>query len=99
MRVLDGDELRRVLPMTAAIDALGSGFRSQDPSAVPLRSHLETPAGSLLLLPASGDGGVGVKLVTLTPDNAERGLPFIGGVYVLFDAATQSPEAIVDGAA
>ena len=50
-------------------------------------------------MPAFGDGGVGVKLVTLTPDNPERGLPFIGGVYVLFDAGTQAPEAVIDGAA
>jgi ornithine cyclodeaminase/alanine dehydrogenase-like protein (mu-crystallin family) len=50
-------------------------------------------------MPAFGDAGVGVKLVTLTPANAERGLPFINAVYVLFDPATQAPEAIVDGAA
>ena len=99
MRVLDGDELRRVLPMGAAIDALEAGFRSQDPSAQPLRSHLATPAGSLLLMPAFGDAGVGVKLVTLTPDNPQRMLPYIGGLYVLFDATTQTPEAILDGAA
>ena len=99
MRVLDGDELRRVLPMGAAIDALESGFRSQDPSAQPLRSHLATTAGSLLLMPAFGDAGVGVKLVTLTPDNTQRMLPYIGGLYVLFDATTQTPEAVVDGAA
>ncbi|MGZ6544436.1 MAG: ornithine cyclodeaminase family protein [Actinomycetota bacterium] len=99
MHVLGDDELRRALPMSAAIDVLESGFRSQDPSAQPIRSHLATPAGSLLLMPAFGDGGVGVKLVTLTPDNPERGLPFIGGVYVLFNAVTQTPEAVVDGAA
>ena len=50
-------------------------------------------------MPAAGDAGVGVKLVTLTPGNAERGLPFIHAVYVLFDAETQAPDAIVDGAA
>ena len=50
-------------------------------------------------MPAFGDGGVGVKLVTLTPANPERELPFIGAVYVLFDATTQTPEAILDGAA
>ncbi len=99
MRVLDGDELRRALPMSAAIDALEAGFRSHDPSAQPMRSQLATPAGSLLLMPAFGDGGVGVKLVTLTPDNPGRQLPFIGGVYVLFDAATQTPDAVLDGAA
>lgn len=99
MQLLDAAELRRRLPMRAAIDALEAGFRSQDPTVVPLRSHLATPAGSLLLMPASGDGGVGVKLVTLTPDNPERHLPFINAVYVLFDATTQAPVAIVEGAA
>jgi ornithine cyclodeaminase len=99
MQLLDASELRRRLPMAAAIDALGAGFGAQDPSVAPLRSHLTTPAGSLLLMPAAGDGGVGVKLVTVTPDNPERQMPFINAVYVLFDATTQSPEAIVDGAA
>jgi ornithine cyclodeaminase/alanine dehydrogenase-like protein (mu-crystallin family) len=99
MQLLDAAELHRRLPMTAAIDALEVGFRAQDPSTGPLRSHVETPAGSMLLMPAFGDGGVGVKLVTLTPDNPARHLPFIGAVYVLFDATTQMPEAIVDGAA
>jgi len=99
MRLLDGPELRRRLPMSAAIDALDAGFRSHDPTAAPLRSHLATRAGSLLLMPASGEAGVGVKLVTLTPDNPERGLPFINAIYVLFDATAQVPEAIIDGAA
>jgi ornithine cyclodeaminase len=85
--------------MAAAIDALETGFREQDPSEAPLRSHLETPAGSLLQMPAFGDAGVGVKLVTLTPGNSERNLPFINAVYVLFDPDTQVPDAIVDGAA
>jgi ornithine cyclodeaminase len=99
MQLLDAAELRRRLPMAAAIDALEAGFLEQDPSVAPLRSHLETPAGTLLQMPAFGDAGVGVKLVTLTPGNAERELPFINAVYVLFDAETQAPDAIVDGAA
>jgi ornithine cyclodeaminase/alanine dehydrogenase-like protein (mu-crystallin family) len=65
MRVISGDELRRGLPMTAAIDALERAFAREDPSlSVPLRSTLATPAGTLLSMPAAGDAGVGVKLVT-----------------------------------
>ena len=41
MRLLDAVELRRRLPMAAAIDALEAGFREQDPSVAPLRSHLD----------------------------------------------------------
>ena len=51
-------------------------------------------------MPAAEDGvGVGVKLVALTPENPARGLPFIHASYVLFDAETQAPVAVLDGAA
>ena len=73
MEVIDAGELGRRLSMSAAIDALHEAFRTQDPAATPLRSNLETPAGSLLLMPASGGDGVGVKLVTLTPGNPDLG--------------------------
>jgi ornithine cyclodeaminase len=53
----------------------------------------------LLLMPATGESGVGVKLVTLTASNPSRGLPFIHAVYVLFDAWTQAPKLLVDGGA
>lgn len=99
LRVVDGNELRRLLPMRAAIDALQHAFTTQDPSAgTPLRSRMLTRAGELYLMPAAGDEGVGVKLVTLTPTNASRGRPLIHATYVLFDPATQAPVAVVDGA-
>jgi ornithine cyclodeaminase len=98
MRVISGDELRRGLPMTAAIDALERAFAREDPSlSVPLRSTLATPAGTLLSMPAAGDAGVGVKLVTLSEFNPQRALPFVHAVYVLFDVVTQQPEAVIDG--
>ncbi len=96
--VIGGDELRRALPMTAAIEVLREAFGAEPPST-PLRSHVETPAGTLLVMPAAGGPGVGVKLVTLTPTNADRGLPFIHALYALFDAETQAPVALLDGSA
>ena len=99
MEIIGAEELGRRLSMTAAIDALEIAFRERDPTTGPPRSTVETPAGSLLLMPASGAAGVGVKLVTLSPDNPDRGLPLINAVYVLFDAVTQEPEAVIDGAA
>jgi ornithine cyclodeaminase len=96
---VDADDLVRRLPVAAAIDALETAFREGDPSATPLRSHVETTAGTLLLMPAADVGGVGVKLVTLTDSNPGRGLPFIHAVYVLFDAETQAPRLLLDGSA
>jgi ornithine cyclodeaminase len=97
--VIDAEELRRRLPMRAAIDALETAFRAEEPGGAPMRTHVETPAGELLIMPALGPAGVGVKLVTLTEANPSRGLPLVNAVYVLFDPATQAPLATIDGAA
>jgi ornithine cyclodeaminase/alanine dehydrogenase-like protein (mu-crystallin family) len=99
LRVIGAEELRAGLPMPAAVDALEEAFRTLDPETGPLRTHVETPRGSLLLMPAFGEAGVGVKLVSLTPANPARGSPLIHASYVLFDAETQAPEAVFDGSA
>jgi ornithine cyclodeaminase len=98
MRLIDGEALRSGLSMEAAIDALEVAFRDEDPGlGAPLRSTLATPAGTLLMMPASGERGVGVKLVTLSEFNPQKGLPFVQATYVVFDRETQAPEAVLDG--
>lgn len=97
LRVLDGPELARALPMRAAIDALDAGLRGSL-ATTPLRTVTATSAGTLLLMPAFTPDALGVKLVTLTEDNAARALPFLHATYVLFDGTTQAPRAILDGA-
>jgi ornithine cyclodeaminase len=98
MRIVEADELRRALPMRAAIDALATAFAREDPSlASPMRTTLATAAGTLMTMPAAGDAGVGVKLVTLSEFNPQKGLPFVQATYVLFDVESQRPEAVIDG--
>lgn len=97
--VLGAERLRELLPPRAAVDALEATFAATDRAEAPLRTHHATPAGDLLLMPAWGGAGVGVKLVTLTPSNPERGLPLIGGLYALFDPEDQRPIGAIDGAA
>lgn len=99
LHVIGAEELRARLPMVAAVDALEEAFRTKNPESGPLRTHVQTPAGTLLLMPAVDEAGVGVKLVSLTPANRDRSLPFIHASYVLFDAETQAPEAVLDGSA
>src|SRR5258708_1322226 len=56
--------------------------------------------GPLLLMPAWQAGGaLGIKIVTVFPDNARRSLPAVYGTYVLLDAATGMPLALLDGTA
>jgi ornithine cyclodeaminase/alanine dehydrogenase-like protein (mu-crystallin family) len=85
--------------MAEAIDALDRAFARTTDTVAPQRSHIEIDDGSLLLMPAAGPSGAGVKLVTVNPANPERGLPLINGVYVLFEPGTLVPIAVFDGAA
>ena len=85
--------------MAEAIDALDRAFARTADTVAPQRAHVEIDAGSLLVMPAAGPSGAGVKLVTVNPSNPERGLPLINGVYVLFEPGTLVPVAVFDGAA
>lgn len=92
-------QLTELLPMAAAVDALEAAFGAERLPDAPLRQHVPAGEGDLLVMPAVGEQGAGVKLVTVTPPNPDRGLPLIQGVYVLFAPATLEPVAVIDGAA
>lgn len=98
MRFVGGEELRATLSLEVAVDALEAAFAAGLPNA-PLRTQLPAGSGELLVMPASGPLGTGVKLVTVNPANRARALPLIHGVYVLFDHETLQPVALIDGAA
>ncbi|GAA4035256.1 ornithine cyclodeaminase family protein [Allokutzneria multivorans] len=98
--VLDGDGLRARLPMGAAIEAIHLALRSGlDPSADPARTVVPADHGQILVMPSLTPAHAGVKLITVTPDNPERGLPRVQGVYLLLDALTLTPHLVLDGAA
>jgi ornithine cyclodeaminase/alanine dehydrogenase-like protein (mu-crystallin family) len=84
--------------MAVAIDALEAAFTSERPET-PLRSHVEVPGGKLLLMPAGGVEGAGIKLITVNDSNPDRGLPLLQGAYVLFAPDTLAPEAVIEGSA
>lgn len=94
-------ELDAMLSYSVVIDSLDRAFRLK--VEVPERGHFDLPArdgqpeSTLLLMPAWHlPNSLGVKLVTVTPGNAQRDLPAIQGVYVLFDAPTGQPILLVD---
>jgi ornithine cyclodeaminase/alanine dehydrogenase-like protein (mu-crystallin family) len=77
-------------------DALAGGL---DPESEPARSRVELGGGEILIMPSGDERIAGIKLVGIAPGNPARGLPRIHGTYVLFDAPTLAPRAVLDGAA
>ena len=100
---ISADDLRASVPMVDLLDAVESAFRDvaagRDRS--PLRSHVETDAGDLLLMPGIRPDAAGftVKLVTVVGANPDRGLPTVQAVVVWFDGRTGRPAALLDGPA
>lgn len=104
MRILSGDDVRRAVPMRAAIDAVAAAFAqlSTGQATVPLREVLAQPQrdARTLIMPAylSGSEALGLKVVSVFPQNeARHGLPTIHALIVLLDASTGRPAAVLDG--
>ncbi len=104
MHVISAAEIDRVLTFPALIDALADAFRGD--IVTPVRHHheIERPGapGTLLLMPAwtgpkTEDGYVGVKIVSVFPENGAKNLPSVLGTYMLMDGATGEPRAALDG--
>lgn len=102
--ILTRKDVRSLLSMEEAIEALREVFLSysRGETVVPLRLGLEvTPyQGISLLMPSfqKNPDGLGVKLVSVFPENVKKGLPTIYAYYLLCDAQTGALLALMDGA-
>ncbi|HSD70187.1 MAG TPA: ornithine cyclodeaminase family protein [Woeseiaceae bacterium] len=101
MRVFNADNVATSLPYDQLIEAIEDAFR--EGATVPQRSHYpvavpNATSGSLLLMPAWASGEfLGVKIVTVFPDNELHGMAAVRATYVIMDANTGAPRGILDG--
>ncbi len=111
MKILSAADVDAALDDLTLIDRLEALFRAG--CEMPLRHHhpIKAPLGAgsadamLLLMPAwtrasPAEGTsprVGVKIVSVFPDNDRRGLPSIYGQYLLLDGTTGQTLAMLDG--
>jgi ornithine cyclodeaminase len=109
MLILSADDVDRALTFPSLVETLRTAFKAG--AVQPVRHHhaVERPDGAastLLLMPAwtdfgaagTSDGGyIGVKVVTVSPDNNAIDKPAVMGVYLLLDGKTGQPKALIDG--
>lgn len=96
---LDADDVFALGPLAAVAairDALAEGL---DPDGDVPRTVLPLAHGQGLLMPSEAGGWFGVKVATVAPGNAARGLRRINATYLLHDSETLTPAAILDGVA
>jgi len=104
MKFLDAKSISAVLDYPSLIKALKKAFIAE--VQVPPRHHhdfknpKEDIDSTLLLMPAWIESeSLGVKIVTVSPNNAKYDLPSIQGLYLLMDAHKGGIEAIMEGKA
>lgn len=108
MLSISARDIDQALTFPGLVETLREGFRAG--AVQPVRHHhgVERPSGAdttLLLMPAwtdfskgvSGNGYIGVKIVTVSPDNNAIGKPAVMGLYLLLDGTTGEPKALIDG--
>lgn len=111
MRVIDAAAVAEALSYPRLVDVLEEGFRT-GAVAPPRHHHTITlegrPDATLLLMPAwttSTSGAttagkyIGIKQVTVFPDNSRLGKPAIYGAYLLLSTETGEPLALLDAPA
>jgi ornithine cyclodeaminase/alanine dehydrogenase-like protein (mu-crystallin family) len=105
IRVFSASEVRKALPMKEAIRAMKEVYRDLSSGSVfvPPRTRLNIAAhdADALVMPSYSPllNRLGVKIITLHPENPTRGLPFIQALMMLLDAATGMPLAVMNGSA
>jgi ornithine cyclodeaminase len=104
MRVVSGEEIDGLLTYPDLVDGLRQAFRAA--ITVPARHHHTIARGAdaaeatLILMPAwTNDpaGYIGVKIVSVFPDNAVRAQPSVTGAYFLLAGDSGAPLAVIDG--
>jgi ornithine cyclodeaminase len=102
--VVSDTELRRLISMDDAIDAVERAFRSIVDGSGEQPSRLGFGDGSGLAMMARrvdsdvDDRGSAFKLVSIYPGNRERDLPTIHAVVLWFDGETGRPRLLIEGA-
>lgn len=104
LRVAGFSEVIAALEFEPLIEALRQAFRGD--VTAPLRQHhaIPQPGGqrdvALLVMPAWEKGRhIGVKIVTVFPDNPAAGRPSVSGTYLLMDARTGESLMVFDAQA
>src|SRR6266478_8245960 len=97
---LNEERVRKHLRMADLIPAMEKALIEFSAGKVtqPVRSviKVDPPGGFLGVMPALTPDGLGLKVVTFYPSNAERGIPTHMATIFLVDPQTGTPSAIMD---
>lgn len=104
MIILNKEEIQRSLPMKEAIEVCKKSLKdySENKTNIPLRINLpvEKYNGQALFMPgkiSSNEEKVGIKIVSVYPNNAQYNLPSVPSTVLMIDSKTGIVNGLLDG--
>ena len=104
MIILNKEEIQKCLPMKEAIEVCKKSLKdySENKTNIPLRINLpvEKYNGQALFMPgsiSSNEEKVGIKIVSVYPNNAQYNLPSVPSTVLMIDSKTGIVNGLLDG--
>ena len=99
MILIDKQSIENSVSASGLINAVEKAYSIMDqPSTlIPDRMHVSKGDDTLLLMPGFTSSSMGTKLVSVFPGNRAKNKPAIYGIFVLNDAGTGAPVAVING--
>lgn len=99
MIYLSGRDILQAVQVVDVMDAIEDSMHVYERRefTMPQRLHVDHEGNTLLLMPCFIKDYFATKLVTLFPENPEKGVPMLNGLVVLNDGQTGEPVAVLDG--
>ena len=96
---ISGTELKKYLPYPMLIEALRKTFTQVNHAPLRHAHRISEPGPTtLLIMPVWQESKqLGLKVVTVAPENRGQGLPTVHALFILMDTATGVPIALMDG--
>jgi alanine dehydrogenase len=103
LKIFSEGEVKQAVNMAQAIGAVKDAFiqLSRGDADIPMRTQVPVKKqdGVTLFMPAylASTDTLGVKVVSVFPNNTEKELPTIHAIVILINAQTGQPQALMDG--
>ncbi|RPH34220.1 MAG: ornithine cyclodeaminase family protein [Bacteroidales bacterium] len=100
MLAISSEDISRVVSRKEVADAVEQAMLTIESGdyIMPNRMHLHSGNDTMLIMPCISKGMISTKLVSVFPNNRDKGLPSLYGTLILNDGKTGEPLAIMNGA-
>jgi len=99
--IIRKSDIEKAITMSDAIKAIRRGFAtfSKGRAIVPLRIPISIEKNTVLFMPGAltDEKKVGIKVVSVYPQNIESNLPLIHAAILLIDGEKGIPKALIEG--